>query len=450
MAILGLLNTEQFSSERFKNVRRSVLYFYPNGAAPLTGLLSMLKEEDSDDPEYSWYEKRLSTQSTETANNNGSVGPFADTSNVALSDPITIVANTVYRAAVDDASKFRVGHQVLFRGLDLTSGTGDLQGIVTQVFTATTPQRIEFRALAAPASTIKNGATDENVNKETFVIGSAFGQGTVDISTSIYNTPLSFTNYMQIFKSPFSISGTALKTSVKYDDTGAYKDLAKEVSVFHMIEMEKAFLFGDRSGPYADPDSGLPTYTTGGIIWHLKQWESATGGYNTTAATLDTDDNKRIIENSGGALTEAAYDGYLERAFRITNNTANEKLVLCGSGFLSVINQMYKSKTNLTSDLPLQDTYGMNVVKHVTPFGTIFYKTHPLFSQNPNLRYNALFLDVHNLVYRYIQGRDTELLKGREPNDADYRKDEWLTECGLEVHYPESHLYLKNVTSYTP
>ena len=45
MAILGLMSTEQFVSERFTSIRRSVFYQYPGGAAPLMGLLSMLDGE---------------------------------------------------------------------------------------------------------------------------------------------------------------------------------------------------------------------------------------------------------------------------------------------------------------------------------------------------------------------------------------------------------------------
>ena len=59
-------------------------------------------------------------------------------------------------------------------------------------------------------------------------------------------------------------------------------------------------------------------------------------------------------------------------------------------------------------------------------------------------------LEVRNLKYRYLTGRDTELLKERQPNNADYRQDEWLTECGIEIRFPESHMVLKGVNSYTP
>jgi len=98
----------------------------------------------------------------------------------------------------------------------------------------------------------------------------------------------------------------------------------------------------------------------------------------------------------------------------------------------------------------MTDTYGMDVVKHKTPFGTVYYKTHPLMSQNAILRNNAFFLDVQNFVYRYLDGRDDALLKNRQANDADFRKDEWLGETGLEIRFPESHMYLQNVQSYEP
>jgi hypothetical protein len=345
------------------------------------------------------------------------------------------------RLRVVSSDRFRPGHVIQITNAALTSGTADLKLVVVSIPSAT---RIEARFLEVPASTVLN--TSANFSKEVLVIGSAFAEGSLDVSRNVYNTPVELMNYTQIFRTPFTITGTGLKTAARYDETGIYKDMAKEASVNNMIEIEKAMLFGTRTQSIA---SDIPTRTMGGILWHLQQWEAGTT-YEVSAATADSDDNKRIITNSSGVLSEKLYDTYLERVFRVTNNTVNEKLVLCGSGFLNVINQLYKSKSSLDASLPLTDTYGMNVVKHLTPFGTVYYKTHPLFSQNSTMRFNALVLDVQNLVYRYLDGRDTELLKNRQPNDADYRKDEWLTEAGLEVRFPESHMYIQNVRDYAP
>lgn len=446
MAILGLLDTGSFSAERFTNVRRSVFYFYPNGAAPLTGLLSLATEESTNDPEFKWYEKRLTTQNTTTRTANAA-GPFTTSGgNADSASPFTVAQFGVIRIAVTDAANtFRVGHQIKIAGASVTGATTDLFGTVTlvnQTGGAGSLPIIEVSCTTAFTAVLN---TTVNNGLEVWVVGSSFQQGISDISSAIYNLPVGIINYSQIFRTPFSFTGTALKTSAKFDETGVYKDKAKEHTITHMIEMEKAFIFGQKALNAGSP----PTYTTGGILSFLQLWEAG-ATYGNTAATLDSQDNKRIISNAAGVLSEKQFDGYLERVFRVTNNMANEKLCLCGSGFLNVINQLYKSKSVLNANLPLNDTYGMNVVQHKTPFGDVYYKSHPLFSQNNNLRFNALFLDLPNLRYRYVDGRDTTLLKNRQSPDFDGRKDEWLSEAGVELRFPESHMYLQNVRDYAP
>jgi hypothetical protein len=239
-----------------------------------------------------------------------------------------------------------------------------------------------------------------------------------------------------------------LKTGLKFDRTGPYKDKAKDATLQNAIEMEKSFLFGVQQ-QYIDPTTGLPTRLTGGIEWYLRQWELGSV-YGNTAATVDSDDNKRIITNSSGAMSLATYNDYMERLFRVTSNKAQEKLVLCGSGFLSRLNTMFVGKGILKINQEVKEQFGWDIVSHLLPWGTVHYKTHPLFTQNATLRSSAMFLDVWNLIYRYMDGRDTTLLKMRQPNNADYREDEWLGECGLELRFPESHMFIKNFLTVTP
>ena len=467
MAILGLLSTEAFAAQRFTNIRRQVFYFYPNGAAPLTGLMSLMQEEDTNDPRFTWYEKRLDTQTTTTVSLNAAgpySAPVASIPALTTGDAttgaggFTITANYYLNVAVSDATKFRVNHQIKVTASPMVASTignkqgnnVDVIGIVVATSTTTSPQYLSIQvtqAYGAPATLASLLNDTTAVGLEVLVIGNSAAQGIGDISSQIYNLPVPLENYCQIYRTPFSMTGSALKTSAKYDESGPYKDKAKEHSIYHMIEMEKSFIFGQRSLQSVDPVSGLPRYTTGGILWWLQQWEAGTL-YSNTAASYDTDDNKRIITLNTGVLSLSFYNTLLERLFRVTNTIVFEKLCLCGSGFLSVINQMYENRTQFQSDVPMEDAYGMNVVRHVTPFGTVYYKSHPLFSQNPNLRYNALFIDVRNLRYRYLQGRDTELYRNRQPNDADYRKDEWVGEAGLEFRFPESHMYLMNVKKF--
>jgi hypothetical protein len=447
MAILGLLDTEKFASQRFTNIRRSVFYFYPNGAAPLMGMLSLLKEEDTNDPRFSWWEKRLATQrSLSIANTTGMYITTLGAPGSDAANPFVPADGAVIRIAVADSTIYRVGHQIKITGSPLSGGgTIDVFGTVTNLYSSAAPGYIDIKLNGAPGSLANTAAT---VGLEVWVVGNSFAQGITNTSSDIWNIPVNIENFTQIYRTPFSFTGTALKTAAKFDETGPYMDKSKENSVYHMIEMEKSMIFGRKK---LDTSGTTPQYYTGGILYWLQQWElTANNPWGASGATLDSDDNKRIISNASGVLSEKTYDGYLERVFRVTNNKANEKLVLCGSGFLKVINQMYRSKTTIQARQGDKTTYGMTVVQHDTSFGTIYYKSHPLFSQNPIMRYNALFVDVQNLLYRYMQGRDTELLTNRQPNDADYRLDEWFTEAGLEFRFPESHMYLQNVQDYAP
>jgi hypothetical protein len=474
--ILGLSTTEQFA--RFTSVRRKIFYDLPQGAAPLTGLTSMLKEETCSDPEFNWWEKRYREQWTITAEAASSKGPFGGsgaTTNDSWGTTLrtggagidaggaTVVGEKI-SIKVADRTQFRVGHIIEMRGAAITGGT--FQNLYLRVGQlSATAGWLDCYILNVVSAGLINNASAANTGLYILIIGSSFGQGAVGASSSIPITPINPGNYCQIFRTEYKLTGTAMAAAVKWDGTGPYPDRAKEAAIDHMVEMEKAFLFGTRSKTLETATGyyDTPTYTTGGIMWGLRGWElgsSASGitgewGWNyrssaSVAAAAWTDDNKRIIDLSSTPLTESIYDTLCERIFRVNNNKANEKLVFCGTGALNIINQLYKSKGVLTADLPMTDTYGMDVRKHVCPFGTLYYKTHPLFSQNPVLRYSMMFVDVGNLVYRYMRGRDTDLLMNRQENNADYRLDEWLTECGLEIRFPETFMFLQNILTYAP
>lgn len=443
--ILGLLNTEASGLDRLKNFRRSVFYNYPNGSAPLIALLSMLKEESTNDPEFSIYEKRLGEQRTTTAAANAN-GPFTTAGGTVdkTVGGFAIVVNDACRITCVATDFLRVGHIVKLEPVPngAANANNTLLGIVTLIVNATS---FEVRWLEAYAS-VSNDTDADSI--EILVVGNAASEAQVGAGLAPYVTPLNIKNYTQIFRTPFQFSGTVLKTGLKYDRTGPYKDKAKDATLQHAMEMEKAFIFQPQQ-LYIDGTTGLPTRITGGIIWYLRQWEAGTV-YGNTAATSDTDDNKRIIENSTGAMTLATFNKYMERLFRVTSNQSQEKLVLCGTGFLARINDLFAGKAVLHLNMEAKQKFGWDIVSHLTPFGMVHYKTAPLFTQNATLRNSGLFLDVWNLIYRYMDGRDTVLLKMRQPNNADYREDEWLGECGLELRFPESHLYIKNFLTVTP
>lgn len=446
--ILGLLHTEASGIDRLGNFRRTVFYQYPNGSAPLLAILSMLKEEMTTDPEFSIYEKRMPEQRTTTASANAA-GPFTTAGGTTdkTAAGFNIAVDDTARIKVASTDAFRVGHVIQIK--DVPNGAASalftLKGVVTLIVSTTA---MEVRWLEAYTSVSND--TDGN-SLEILVIGNAASEGQVGAALAPYQVPLNVKNYTQIFRTPFQFTGTVLKTGLKFDKTGPYRDKAKDATIQHAEEIEKALIFGTKT-LNINSTTGLPTRTFGGIIYWLQQWEATSSNiYGRSGATADTDDDKRIITgNSAGSMSLDTFQGYMERAFRVTSNQAQEKLVLCGSGFLMSLNKMFKGQGILTINQGAKSEFGWDIVTYNSPFGSVHFKTHPLFSQNASLRYSALILDVWNLIYRYMDGRDTTLLKMRQPNNADYREDEWFGELGLELRFPESHMFISNFRAVTP
>lgn len=450
--ILGLISTEEFKDERYKNVRSSVFYDYPNGAAPLTGILSLLEEEVTDDPEFFWHEDRLPAQRT-TLKNISTTVVFSDptTPYGAKSGNFTWTKDTSYGIEVVDRTHFRLGQVVELVAINASGDEQRLRGRVTAL-PDSPANRIILRAIETAAVATDHDAA--NAGKVVVVIGSAYAQGSRSEGDGNYRIPIRPGNFCQIFKTAYELTGTAAKVPVKYDEDGISRGLSQQNALTHMIEMEKAWLWG-RKGMSTTTTNGKPEYYTGGIEWMLEQFEAQysiyRGGNGSStgpaAVTADSDDDKRIIENTDGKMTPKRFMTYLERVFRVTSNRANEKLILCGNGALTVMQELYEGKVNFNVNVPYEAAYGMDVVQHRTTFGTVWYKTHPLFNLYPEWRNMMLVLDVNNLRYRYMTDRDTHLKQNIEENDADYARDQWLTESGLELRFPESHMLIKNVTT---
>ncbi len=63
MAFLGMRGTGDWAAnERPENWRQGILRLYPNGMAPLTAILSKMKNSSTDDPVFHWWTKSLASQ----------------------------------------------------------------------------------------------------------------------------------------------------------------------------------------------------------------------------------------------------------------------------------------------------------------------------------------------------------------------------------------------------
>jgi hypothetical protein len=456
MSILGLTSGKTFADQGFYslNDRRQIFHQYPNGAAPLTGLLSLMDDEATDSPDFGWFEKRFVQIRTTVLSATASISPVG--SDTASASPTSINVGTVYRIKVTSAAEFKAGQTIWIKDAPVTGGIDQIYGIITAIISSTS---FEFR----PTTNV-NAIINTNVDasglagNDVFSLGTSASEGAVS-GTGRLTVPINPRNFTQIHRNAIYFTATSLKIPTKFDKSGIYREKAKDAAIDHMTGIEKSFLFGTRSlQNVAHPITGelVPQRTSGGLFYFLNEYEKAAGGVfgyrpGGLALTSNSDEDKRVINVAGaGALPYADFSDYIERVFRRTNNKAFEKLVLCGSGVLQALNKLVElNLVTINKGMTSESTYGMSVTSIETVFGTLHFKSHPLFTEDPTLRYSALITDVGELRYRALNDRDTTLLPNRQQNDEDGRKDEWLTEAGLECRFPESHMLIHNLRSFT-
>lgn len=91
----------------------------------------------------------------------------------------------------------------------------------------------------------------------------------------------------------------------------------------------------------------------------------------------------------------------------------------------------------------VEGAYGVNLTRYSTFAGDLMVHLHPQFRQIPGMDTAMVIVDFPYLSYRYLEGRDTQLLEGRQNPGADTEVSEYLTECGLELMQDSVHAVIE-------
>jgi hypothetical protein len=205
----------------------------------------------------------------------------------------------------------------------------------------------------------------------------------------------------------------------------------------------------------------VPLRFVGGVEYYLKQYDLGStangglfdyrpGGLNLAAADWTVEEDKRAITLTAPP-TSGQFNELIRRSFVAQSDRTFEKLVFCGDKALTAITTWAQAKSFTMHDLnPKEDSYGLSIKRLVTPHGDWLFKTHPLFKENPFHQNRLMILDMGDLQYHCLSGRDTKLLTNRQSNNADQRYDEWLTEATIEVRFPRRHMIIDGLTSILP
>lgn len=424
-------NDDWVADQRPKNWKEQILYLYPNGMAPLTAILSMLGSESTDDPQFYWWTQEQTAVSGAVAG----IYTLPDLSTAYVGAGVD--GDTLYvQITTALANRIRIGHQILLR--DESDWRVDVNAKVTGVTRGTTNSVLAVKLLEDDDNSPTHDLSDCDNFK---IIGNINPEGG-EMPDAIALNPTKVYNYTQIFRTPLSMTRTALQTRLRTRDQRA--KAKSEALEMHSWERELAFLWGIRTEKIGD--NGKPERTTLGVINFIRQYAPANCDdftLNATYAGLNWTD-----AYAGQTAGEHWLKAYLEQIFRYG---ADSKLCLCGSGFLLGIDALAMNGGQVQLN-PAQKVYGMQIREWLTPFGSIYMKTHPLFSYDATTRNMAIILEPKEIKARVIQ--DTEFFgessakqhaEGYGQRRVDGINEEFLTEDGLEFGLPQKCAVLNGV-----
>ena len=418
-------NDDWVADQRPKSWRQQILKLYPNGMAPLTAIMSMMKGESVDDPQFYWWTQTQSTVGGAVAG----VFTTPDLVNAyvgggAAGDVVYVSVTTAL------ANRIRSGHQILLR--DASDYRVDVNGKITNVVRGAVNSVLTVKLLEADDNSPDHDLSDCDTFK---IIGNINPEGG-ETPDAISLDPVKVYNYTQIFRTPLSITRTARKTKLRTPDQ--YQKAKAEALEMHSWEMELSSLWGIRTENIGD--NGKPERTTMGVVNFIRQYMPS----NCDDYTLNADYAGQTWVNGG----ETWFKNTLERIFRYG---ASKKLCLCGSGFLLGIDALANNNASMNVS-PGQKFYGMELKEWRTVFGSINMVTHPLFSFDETTRNMAIILEPSELGYRYID--DTTFYgetnskthpEGYGQRRIDGTNEEFITEAGLEFGLPQKCAVLNGV-----
>jgi hypothetical protein len=371
------------AAQRVVDMADDILLLEPS-AAPLTTITKRLASKPAVDPLFSWLNDELDSRFAVVN------GGQSSTQN-----PITVDDSTI----IPEHSLVKVPR------------TGEL------IYVSTKASDTTFAASRGYGGTTAAALLDDD---PLYLIGVADEENsTSEVATS--SNPTKVDNYTQIFKKSVQASGSWLSSS-NITNTHDWSHQRKKQAIEHLVDIELAFLFGAAS-TVAGTDG--PRRTTGGVL------------------SFATQNN----QDAAGTLTEAEWETFLRTLFRYGSQ---KKVVFASPLVISVLNAFSSGK--LVTSVG-DETYGVKVMNLVSAHGEVTLVKHNLLQGAVYGGY-AIALDFGkgDLAYRFLNGsgpggsRDTKLFTNRQAPDLDGRKDEWITEAGLQFGLPKVHGVLTGVT----
>lgn len=228
--------------------------------------------------------------------------------------------------------------------------------------------------------------------------------------------PVKKTNYTQIVTHTVEASETWIHSANETRPIDWVRQVDKKMTE-HKLGLESIYLHGKPS----EDLTGAPRRTSGGVL------------HFATANRID----------AGGQLTQAEFFGGFPTVFRRGNK--NAKVAFASRLATGVINQYAMNNIRVVQG-DNNNEYGLNIMRFVSPFGTLKVTTHDMLEGAVYGGY-IVVADLSNIRKRPLRGRDTHIVEHTEAKGQDGRQDKILTEIGLEIAQDETHTVYTGITS---
>lgn len=406
--IAGLRGTGNWGTdERPKNFREGILRFNPNGTAPIFALTSKAKKRSVDDPEFAWWSEgnviiRLQ------ANGASAAGDTLIT--VDSADP----TSTTLGANLGTATNLKPGDILL---VEPTTDNATFNHELIEVDDVLSDTQFTARRGVG-------GTTAATIADNVFmtVIGSAYAEGT-GVPRAVSRNPIKFSNFIQIFKDSYELTGSADKTKTRTNNN--YSEDKKRKMFKHSSDIEWSFLFG-RSAETTG-DNGKPKRFMAGLRSFIP----------TTNVTVFS-----------SAVTPSSFLDALAPVFDFDTGAGDSRIVFAGNQALIELSKVFANEVVFNVNNTVK-VYGMDFQEFRLPNGTVMLRSHPLLSRHGLYKKSAFVIDFDAIKYVTMTGRpDGRAKDDVQTEDEDVRRGFWHTDCSLEVDYGGLTMaYLGNISA---
>lgn len=349
--VTGTFGTGQFTQSMPKpSFAQQIIQQFPQGEAPLFGMTSMLDTETATQVEHGYFSETM-------------IFPeFTLAANISATDTVFSVVTTA---------------NLLPNQVHQIASTGE------NVLIDSVISNNQIRVVRAQGSV---GAAAANSGGKAYQVGTAFEQGSIR-PPSLKINPVRITNFTQIFRNSWAITGTAAATALQAGDAELAKS-RRQCAAFHSADIEKALFFSQklnsqRNGQVLTMMDGLRA-----LISNLSYYPSYYSSPN--------------VFTAGSTTNFTQLEGFIDPVFnqRTDKTIGSERVMFVGGTALKAINKCLR--LNCTYEVRDDSTmWGLSYRKFKVTRGTIMMVEHPLFNSNADWSKLAFVIDMstYNLAY---------------------------------------------------